>query len=120
MEAAGNVALFRGSYKLVRNMPPYGDGEFYLYDIAADPGETNDLRDAEPERFAAMMKEYEDYSASVGVLEVPEGYEQMKQLTINRVYDRRWQLIASALAALGIIAGLVWLAVLGVRRFPGR
>ena len=120
MEAAGNVALFRGSYKLVRNMPPYGDGEFYLYDIAADPGETSDLRAAQPERFAAMMKEYEDYASSVGVLEVPEGYEQMKQLTINRLYDRRWQLIASALAAFGIIAALVWLAVLGVRRFPGR
>lgn len=120
MEAAGNVALFRDGYKLVRNMPPYGDGEFYLYNIVADPGETKDMKEAEPERFATMKTEYESYAASVGALEVPAGYEQMKQLTINRLYDRRWQLIAGALAALAVLAGLIWLAVRGLRKVLGR
>lgn len=120
MEAAGNVALFQGGYKLVRNMPPYGDGEYYLYDVASDPGETEDMKEAEPERFAAMMTAYRDYAASVGALEVPAGYEQMKQLTVNRLHDRRGQLIAAALVALAVLAGLVWLAVLGVRRLVSR
>lgn len=120
MEAAGNVALFRGGYKLVRNMPPYGDSEFYLYDIAADPGETKDLKAAEPERFAAMKKEYESYAASVGALEVPAGYEQMKQLTVNRLHDRRWTMMAAGLFAVVVLAGLVALAVLGIRRLLRR
>ena len=120
MEAAGNVALFRGGYKLVRNMPPYGDSEFYLYDVAADPGETKDLKAAEPERFAAMKKEYESYAASVGALEVPAGYEQMKQLTVNRLHDRRWTMMAAGLFALVLLAGLVALAVLGIRRLLRR
>lgn len=116
MEAAGNVALFRDGYKLMRNLPPYGDTEWYLYNLADDPGETKDLKDAEPERFALMMREYESYAASVGALEVPAGYEQMKQLTVNRLHDMRGQLIAAALVAAGILGGLVWLSFLGIRR----
>ena len=114
--AAGNVALFRDGYKLMRNLPPYGDTEWYLYNLADDPGETKDLKDAEPERFALMMREYESYAASVGALEVPAGYEQMKQLTVNRLHDMRGQLIAAALVAAGILGGLVWLSFLGIRR----
>lgn len=116
MEAAGNVALFRGGYKLMRNLPPYGDTEWYLYNLAEDPGETKDLKDAEPERFALMMREYEAYAASVGALEVPAGYQQMKQLTVNRLHDRRGQLVVAGLVAAGILGGLVWLAFLGIRR----
>lgn len=116
MEAAGNVALFRDGYKLMRNLPPYGDTEWYLYNLAEDPGETKDLKDAEPERFALMMREYEAYAASVGALEVPAGYEQMKQLTVNRLHDMRGQLIAAALVAAGILGGLGWLSFLGIRR----
>ena len=116
MEAAGNVALFRDGYKLMRNLPPYGDTEWYLYNLAEDPGETKDLKDVEPERFTLMMQKYESYAASVGALEVPAGYEQMKQLTINRLHDRRGQLVMAALVAAGILGGLVWLSFLGIRR----
>ncbi|MDZ4379759.1 MAG: arylsulfatase [Parvibaculum sp.] len=116
MEAAGNVALFRDGYKLMRNLPPYGDTEWYLYNLTDDPGETKDMKEAEPERFAAMMREYEAYAASVGALEVPAGYEQMKQLTVNRLHGMRGQLVAAALVAAGILGGLVWLSLLGIRR----
>lgn len=116
MEAAGNVALFRDGYKLMRNLPPYGDTEWYLYNLAEDPGETKDLKEAEPERFALMMREYESYAATVGALEVPAGYEQMKQLTVNRLHDMRGQLVAAALVAAGILGGLAWLSFLGIRR----
>ncbi|PKP77563.1 MAG: arylsulfatase [Alphaproteobacteria bacterium HGW-Alphaproteobacteria-3] len=116
MEAAGNVALFRDGYKLMRNLPPYGDTEWYLYNLTDDPGETKDMKEAEPERFAAMMREYEAYAASVGALEVPAGYEQMKQLTVNRLHGMRAQLVAAVLVAAGILGGLVWLSLLGIRR----
>src|SRR5690606_3840670 len=83
LEAAGNAALFRGDHKLVRNMPPYGDGNWYLYNIATDPGETHDLSEERPDLFAEMRAEYDAYAERVGVLEMPEGYAQMKQLTLN-------------------------------------
>ena len=108
IEAAGNAALFRGDYKLVRNMPPLGDAKWYLYDLARDPGETNDLSIAQPELFATMMAEYEAYAARVGVLEVPEGYDQMAQLTTNRIHDQlreKWPALVALVLALG---GLVW------------
>lgn len=108
IEAAGNAALFRGDYKLVRNMPPLGDAKWYLYDLARDPGETNDLSAAQPELFAEMMAEYEAYAARVGALEVPEGYDQMAQLATNRVHDQlseKWPVLVLLVLALG---GLVW------------
>ena len=120
VEAAGNVALFRGSYKLVRNMPPYGDGKFHLHDIARDPGETADLSEAEPALLAAMQADYAAYKARVGVLDVPEGYRQMKQITINRLYDRRGSLIIGGLGFLLVFGGLVWLGVFSVRRLRAR
>lgn len=46
--------FFKGTYKLVKNLPPYGDGRWRLYDIMSDPGETTDLSAAEPKRFASM------------------------------------------------------------------
>jgi len=123
VEAAGNAALFRGGYKLMRNMPPHGDGEWYLYNVATDPGETNDLKQAEPERFTAMMKEYEDYAASVGALEVPKEYRQTKQLLINWAADHRGRLASIAAVAVAsllvILGGLVWLALFGMRRLRG-
>ncbi len=108
IEAAGNAALFRGDYKLVRNMPPLGDAKWHLYDLSRDPGETNDLSAAQPELFAEMMAEYEAYAARVGALEVPDGYDQMAQLTTNRVHDQlseKWPVIVLLVLALG---GLVW------------
>lgn len=111
IEAAGNAALFRGDYKLVRNMPPLGDAKWYLYDLARDPGETKDLSTERPELFADMMAEYEAYTARVGVREVPEGYDQMAQLTVNRMHDQlmaKWPVLVLLVLALG---GLVWAGI---------
>ena len=36
-EAAGGSAVYRGDYKLVRSVPPYGDGKWRLYDLRTDP-----------------------------------------------------------------------------------
>ena len=33
-EVSGNAALFKGSYKLVRNLKPYGDGQWRMFDIS--------------------------------------------------------------------------------------
>ncbi|HEV7340204.1 MAG TPA: arylsulfatase [Sphingopyxis sp.] len=81
-ELSGNAALFRGDYKLVRNLAPTGDGQWRLYDIKADPGETRDLAAAMPDRFAAMLADYRAYAKANGVLDMPAGYTADEQ--INR------------------------------------
>ena len=83
IEVAGNGALYRGDYKLVRNLPPYGDGEWRLYNIAEDPGETRDLAPANPELMAQMQAGYETFRSEMGVLEMPEGYQVVRQVAIN-------------------------------------
>lgn len=81
-ELSGNAALFRGDYKLVRNLPPTGDGKWRLYDLSTDPGETRDLSAAMPDRFAAMLADYRAYAKANGVLDMPAGYTAADQ--INR------------------------------------
>ncbi len=83
MEVGGNAALFKGGYKLVRNLPPHGDGEWHLYHVAIDPGETADLANREPARLAAMLADYQRYAQRHGVLEMPEGFNWQRQLLLN-------------------------------------
>jgi arylsulfatase A-like enzyme len=87
IETAGNAALFMGDYKLVRNLPPFGDRQWRMFDITRDPGETTDLAQTMPERFEQMRKEYDAWTQRVGVLEVPKGYTAVRQLTINYLYN---------------------------------
>ncbi|MFU8815538.1 MAG: arylsulfatase [Pseudomonadales bacterium] len=115
IEAAGNAALLRGDHKITRNMPPWGDGEWRLFDIRADPGETRDLSDYLPERKAQLLADYDAYVAEMGVLPLPKGYDMQRQLAANslakQIQHFRWQL---ALAAV-VLLGLVWLAWRGSR-----
>ncbi|MFN4354543.1 arylsulfatase [Parvibaculum sp.] len=116
LEAAGNAALFRGNYKLVRNMPPYGDGAWYLYDIAIDPGEARNLAAERPALFAKMRAEYDRFASDAGVLEIPEGYEQMAQLSKKWMEENGWYIAAVLLALLYLLAA----AGFGVKRLIRR
>jgi arylsulfatase/uncharacterized sulfatase len=64
-ETSGQAALFRGDYKLVRNMPPFGDGVWRLFNVAVDPGESGDLKEQEPELFRELLHEYRLYANRV-------------------------------------------------------
>ena len=98
-EVSGNAALFKGSYKLVRNLKPYGDGVGRLYDIATDPGETRDLSRSDPAKFKEMMAEYRAYAKRNGVLEMPEGYDSTVQIdknTVRKMAARYWHVLLGA------------------------
>ena len=98
-EVSGNAALFKGSYKLVRNLKPYGDGVWRLYDIATDPGETRDLSRSDPAKFKEMMAEYRAYAKRNGVLEMPEGYDSTVQIgknTVRKMAARYWHVLLGA------------------------
>ena len=87
-ELTGHAALFQGAFKAVRNMPPLGDGEWRLYNIAKDPGETNDLKSDMPERFQSMLAAYARFEEENRVLPLPQGYSQTGQLLTNMLRDQ--------------------------------
>ena len=87
-ELTGHSALFKGDYKLVRNQGPLGDGNWALYNIITDPGETTNLRESMPNRFQAMLADYAKFERDQGVLSPPEGYSQLRQMAINTLRER--------------------------------
>ncbi|WP_081984735.1 arylsulfatase [Sphingomonas sp. 35-24ZXX] len=113
-EVSGNAALFKGSYKLVRNLAPYGDGVWRLFDIASDPGETRDLSKEQPAKFRELMADYRLYAKRNGVLEMPEGYDSTRQIASNtlRKLVARYAAalaVASAVLVVGSYALLRWI-----------
>ena len=64
LEVAGNAALFKGQYKLARNLIPYGDGDWRLFDIQNDPGETDNLSRQRPALFQQLLSDYNHYAAT--------------------------------------------------------
>jgi arylsulfatase/uncharacterized sulfatase len=113
-ELSGSQALFKGDWKLVKNIPPLGDGQWHLYNLGQDPGETRDLQQDQPDLFRTMQADYDTWSKAHGVLPMPEGYSPVRQVMINTVYNYWWpaygkQCIGSLVALLLAIAGgLAW------------
>jgi len=120
-ELSGNQALFKGDLKLLKNIPPVGDGQWHLYDIRNDPGETRDLQNQMPGVFKAMQADYAAYAQANGVLPMPEGYEPIRQVHTNalvNVYVPRFK--GPALVLLAVLAALAVAAVYVRRRKRGR
>lgn len=117
VEVSGNAALFRDNWKLVRNMPPVGDGTWRLYDHAKDPAEVNDLSAAMPELFQTMLAEYDAYAKQSGVLTLPDGYQVERQVRRNAI-GRQLSFHAGTLIAIGggIVGAIGLLVFLLLRR----
>ena len=58
----------QGNLKAVSVPPPYGTGEWYLYNVVADPGETMDLAAEQPEKLKELQAAWESYAKDVGVV----------------------------------------------------
>ena len=52
-----------------------GAGEWHLYNLKKDPSELHDLGEREPERLAEMVAKYAEYSADMGVIDVPADFD---------------------------------------------
>lgn len=85
IEVSGNSALYKGDYKILRSILPVGDGKWRLFNLAEDPGETKDLSTEQPQILQNMLAHYEDYAAEMGVLDMPDGYDSVKQIGKNAV-----------------------------------
>jgi arylsulfatase A-like enzyme len=106
-ELTGHAALFQGDYKIVANQAPLGDGEWRLFNIVTDPGETEDLRSIMPEQFQKMLSEYEQFKVDNRVAPLPRGYTQMKQLLANILQASGKNFVIFILALLVLIPFLV-------------
>lgn len=102
-EVSGTAALYRGNWKITKTPPPHGDGNWHLYDLAVDPGETTDVALKHPSLFQDMLDEYNAYATDVGVFELPPGESSRKQLVINAIKGTAgnyWYLFAGLAATL--------------------
>lgn len=123
-ELSGNAAVFKGDYKLVKNLPPYGNGQWQLYNIAADPGEVTDLSAAQPSRRAELEADYAAFTNGNGVLAMPKGYTAPDQIFANALHTlliprllELWPYGATVMAGIGV---LIWQRRSRPGRRPGR
>ncbi len=68
IELFGKYALRRGSWKLLRMPPPYASGDPELYNLARDPGETQNLARREPQQMQAMVGHWRRYASEHNVI----------------------------------------------------
>lgn len=69
-EMAGGKWLRRGDYKAVMVPPPFGQGEWQLFNISKDPGETEDLSRKYPKKMKELKAAWKQYADDVGVVEI--------------------------------------------------
>lgn len=110
LEVSGNAALYLDDYKIARSMPPIGDGAWRLFNMATDPGETNDISATEPDTMARMLTAYDAYAAEMGVLDMPAGYNSVEQVGKNSLKRLRkrygWMLVVLGVVFLALIYGV--------------
>jgi arylsulfatase len=78
-EIAGSGALRRGDWKITFVPAPKGPQRWELFNLAADPGETRDLREDEPEIFQDLLRLWEDYRRDVGVVGLAGEFDRAVQ-----------------------------------------
>ncbi|NIE62541.1 arylsulfatase [Burkholderia sp. Ax-1719] len=66
-ELFGRRAVRQGDWKAVFIPAPAGPGVWQLYDLARDPGETQDLADAQPAKLQTLLAHWERYVEENGV-----------------------------------------------------
>jgi arylsulfatase len=67
-ELFDRAAYRQGNWKIVSIEQPFGTGNFELFDLSKDPGETDDLSGAHPEVFRQMLAKWESYARDMNVI----------------------------------------------------
>ena len=114
-ELSGCQAVFKGAYKLIKNIPPLGDRQWHLYDLEKDPGEANDLAATHPELVKEMQADYAAYAKANGVLPVPDDFDMQSAALRYAVHHYLLPKIKAALPWVLVLLVLV-VGVVVVRR----
>jgi arylsulfatase len=67
-EMGNGMWMRQGDYKAVSIAPPYGSGQWQLFNLREDPGETRDLADEQPELIQTLQDAWDRYAEEVGVV----------------------------------------------------
>jgi arylsulfatase len=67
-ELFGRRALRQGRWKVIWLDSPFGGNDWELFDLGADPSERNDLAETNPEKLFELVRLWEEYADSVGVV----------------------------------------------------
>lgn len=86
-EFIGRQALRKGTYKIIRLPPPWGTGEWEMYDLAKDFAEDRDLRHDEPEKFAEMLNHWKDYAKANGIVDARISVEKYFDMQEENLTD---------------------------------
>jgi arylsulfatase A-like enzyme len=119
-EGTGAEAIYRGDYKIERNVKPISDGEWHLYDFRRDPTESVDLAASQPEVFKALRTAYDSYLERNGVVLPQAGYDPLQQLLKNNwpvlVRQMAWVLAGAVAVLLVLLGGVVYILRRWLRR----
>lgn len=72
LELFGRRAMRQGPWKIVMEPPPFGNGEWQLYNLENDQGETRNIASEHTELVARLAAVWQAYADEVGVI-LPEG-----------------------------------------------
>ena len=67
-ELCGRGAIRKANWKAVFIPKPKGPEKWQLYDLSKDPGEIDDLADAEPKKLEELLEHWEQYVVECGVV----------------------------------------------------
>jgi len=60
--------LRKGNWKLLNTSKPFDLKNFELYNLETDLSEQQNLKDAYPEKYQEMLREWEKFSKQVGII----------------------------------------------------
>jgi arylsulfatase len=81
-ELFGRRGIRRGRWKAIWLRPPEGEARWELFDLAADPGETDDLAAREPQVLAELVEAWGRYVRETGVVETPTSLYELDGLDL--------------------------------------
>jgi len=77
-ELFGRMGVRKGNWKATFIPEPYGPGEWELFDLEADPGETRDLSKVERGVFKELLVAWDQYVTETGVVGIPPEYGTLR------------------------------------------
>ena len=91
-ETCGRAACRQGDWKIVFIPKPKGPEKWQLYDLARDPGETNDLAD-DPDyadKVKELLKHWDQYVLETGVVPLAPELGRWLQATEEQMHEDVW------------------------------
>lgn len=85
-ELFGQKAYRQGDWKIVYSVPPFGPGDWQLFNLKVDRAEQHDLAGQHPEKLAELKAAYAAYVHRNGVQEVPRLAERIGERYSSQSY----------------------------------